>query len=436
MIAIGLDIGTTTVSAVALEEGVVLATRTLPNDAFLLDRLPWERLQDPIRILTLARLAIESLLAQFPQAECIGVTGQMHGIMYLDTAGKPVSPLYTWQDGRGDLLPEEGGESYAQLLSRATGYSMSTGFGLTTHYWLSCNGLVPKDAVTFCTIGDYVAMILAGRTSPLLDASNAASLGLFSLKEKCFDAAALAGIGLDCTILPRLADTPWLGKDSFGRAVSIAIGDNQASYLGAYPGTTDHILVNVGTGSQFSARIDQLSPCPGLEHRPFPLGGYLLVGSSLCGGHAYALLEQFFRQTVEMATGVPSAPCYGAMAKLLDMEVETNDLPVVRTTFQGTRETPSLRGSIQGLSPGNLTPRHFALGFLHGMADELYEMYAHYRAIAGLSAATLLVGSGNGLRHNLHLQRIMAQRFELPLTLSQSEEEAACGAGLFALANR
>lgn len=436
MIVIGLDIGTTTVSAVALREGAVLSTRTLPNDAFLSSRLSWERLQDPVRILTLARLAMEDLLAQFPQAECIGVTGQMHGIVYLDVAGKPVSPLYTWQDGRGDLMPEGSGESYAQRLSLATGYSMSTGYGLTTHFYLSSNNLVPKDAVTFCTIGDYVAMTLAGRTSPLLDASNAASLGLFSLEAKRFDTAAMAKIGLDSAMLPHLADSPWLGSGPLGRSVSVAIGDNQASYLGAYPETTDHILVNVGTGSQFSARIDHLSPCHGLEHRPFPLGGYLLVGSSLCGGRAYALLEQFFRQTVEMATGLSSAPCYGAMAKLLDMESDADDIPTVRTTFQGTREAPTLRGSIQGLSTDNLTPRHLALGFLHGMADELHEMYAHYQEVAGPNFAATFVGSGNGLRHNPHLQRIMAQRFGLPLTLSQNEEEAAYGVGLFILANR
>ena len=33
----------------------------------------------------------------------IGITGQMHGIVYTDCNGMAISPLYTWQDGRGNL---------------------------------------------------------------------------------------------------------------------------------------------------------------------------------------------------------------------------------------------------------------------------------------------------------------------------------------------
>lgn len=433
MIAIGLDIGTTTVSAVAIrEDGRVLAARTLKNDAAMPGAAVWERIQDPKRILALAHGAVTELLELYPDAASLGVTGQMHGIVYLDAGGNPVSPLYTWQDGRGDLT-EAGGRTYVQHLSQLTGYPMSTGFGLATHYYQVRNGLVPKEAVTFCTIADYAAMVLAGNLTPLLDASNAASLGLFSLEERRFDCTALKKAGLDAAMLPALTDEPRLGTGPLGLPVSVAIGDNQASYLGAAPGSTSHILVNVGTGSQFSARISRLTSCPGLEHRPFPLGGYLLVGSSLCGGCSYALLEQFFRQTAEMVTGTHIVSCYDAMEKLLDAGAETDDLPIVHTVFQGTRENPSLRGSIQGLSVDNLMPRSLTLGFLHGMTDELYGMYARYRDAAGQTGASTLIGSGNGLRRNPHLRRIIARRFGLPLGLSKNEEEAACGAALFAL---
>ena len=48
MVTLGLDIGTTTISAVAVEEGRVLAAETLPNDAALPCEA-WERKQDPRR---------------------------------------------------------------------------------------------------------------------------------------------------------------------------------------------------------------------------------------------------------------------------------------------------------------------------------------------------------------------------------------------------
>lgn len=72
-----------------------------------------------------------------------------------------------------------------------------------------------------------------------------------------------------------------------------------------------------------------------------------------------------------------------------------------------------------------------ALGILHGMIDELYSQY-RICLNAGLSPGAVLIGSGNGLRCNQHLQRIAADTFGLPLTLSENAEEAAAGAALFA----
>ena len=60
------------------------------------------------------------------------------------------------------------------------------------------------------------------------------------------------------------------------------------------------MLVNVGTGSQFSVFSERCMQAEGLETRPMPGGGWLLVGASLCGGRAYALLAEFFAQTARM----------------------------------------------------------------------------------------------------------------------------------------
>jgi sedoheptulokinase len=94
MKTLGLDIGTTSISAVVFEaETGVLAARTIKNDTFLESR-PWERIQDPLKIQKAAVSLVEELAAAFPDVSAIGVTGQMHGILYLNSQGKPVSPLY------------------------------------------------------------------------------------------------------------------------------------------------------------------------------------------------------------------------------------------------------------------------------------------------------------------------------------------------------
>jgi len=429
MKTLGLDIGTTSISAVVYsrQEGV-LSARTVRNDTFLPGR-SWERLQDPRKIRAIAMKAAGDLLKEHPDVQAIGVTGQMHGILYLDATGEPVSPLYTWQDGRGDL-PHTTEESWVQYLSRITGYPLATGYGLVTHAYNLHSGLVPDTAAKICTIQDYLAMFLSGRVIPVTDATDAASLGLYDLPNGRFDPEALKAAGICAGLLPEISDDLCLGTGPLGIPVFKAIGDNQSSFLGATGGRTDVLLVNMGTGGQISVYSPGYLQTDTLETRPFPDGGWLLVGSSLCGGRSYALLETFFRETAKLVTGMEIS-AYEAMNLALDSAEGVTDFPRVTTLFQGTRKDPSLRGSITGLSPENFTPVHLILGFLEGMARELQEMYQGYLDKGGPVPAAM-IASGNGLRKNRHLRRVFEETFGCSLTLSENQEEAACGAAIYA----
>lgn len=429
MKTLGLDIGTTTISAVVYHSTAgVIASRTVKNGLFLPGQ-PWEKLQDPKAIYERALESVKLLLQEHPDITAIGMTGQMHGIVYLNCSGDPVSPLYIWQDGRGDL-PYNESESWAKHLSSLTGYALATGYGMVTHYYNLNHGLVPADAAVFCTIHDYVAMKLAGLTSPRTDPTDAASLGLYDAQKGCFDSAALEKAQIDPALIPQLMENPCLGTGILHVPIYVGIGDNQASFLGSTGGRTDALLVNVGTGSQISVYSPTYLQTDTLETRPFPDGGWLLVGASLCGGRSYALLENFFRATVKMVTG-QDVSAYEGMARLLDANPQIEDIPGVCTTFQGTRTDPSLRGSITGLDIHNFTPLHFLHGVMHGMADELYQMYRGY-LVKSQTAAAAMIGSGNGLRKNPHLCRIFEHTFGCSLELSQNKEEAACGAAIYA----
>ena len=430
MKVLGIDIGTTTISAVVLEGEKLLSSLTLPNSSFINTVNPWEKVQSPEYIIKVCYEALDRLMSEHDDIGKIGITGQMHGILYINAEGRAVSPLYTWQDGRGDLPCGENG-SYAQQLSGLTGYAVATGYGMLTHYYNTKNCLVPSEALMFCTIPDYLAMQLCGLAKPLMDASMAASLGLFSVEKLCFDLEAVTDAGLSTDMLPPLADKPCIGtyRDI---PVCTAIGDNQASFIGACSGTLESMLVNVGTGSQFSAYSGDYMGCEGLETRPFPGGGYLLVGASLCGGRAYALLEKFIRDTASAVCGEVPDSGYEAMEQLLSMG-KPDDLPLIVPLFQGTRQQPDLRGSISGLSTANFTPRHFVWAMLYGMVKELHDMYLSYLSAGG--QAGTLVGSGNGLRKNAHMQSCFSELFAQSLTMSACNEEAAVGAARFTLMN-
>ena len=429
MKTLGLDIGTTSISAVVYSpEAKVLCACTVKNDSFLPGK-PWERLQSPEIIYAAAMDLVKNLLKAHPDVQAIGVTGQMHGILYVDTAGNAVSPLFIWQDGRGDL-PHPSGGTWTEVLSRATGYPLATGYGLVTHAYNLQHGLVPQQAVKLCTIQDYLAMKLAGRNQPVTDLTDAASLGMFDLPNRCFDVTALSKAGIDPAMLPEVVTDPLLGRGSLGIPVFSAIGDNQASFLGATGGRTDVLLVNMGTGGQVSVYSPDFLKTETLETRPFPDGGWLLVGASLCGGRSYALLENFFRETVKMVTGT-EVSAYVAMEQALDSTQHITGLPKVSTLFQGTRSDPTKKGSITELTPDNFTPVHLMLGLMQGMADELFLLYQGYLNKGG-QPPSAMIGSGNGLRKNRHLRRIFEDTFSCPLILSENQEEAACGAAIYA----
>lgn len=441
MSGIGLDIGTTTICGVAMNEnGEVLCSVTLPNDAAVPGKYEWEKLQDADRILNLCHQVLDRLKDSLNDHEedeetagprTLGISGQMHGILYVDREGCAVSPLYSWQDGRGNQ-PFGGKETYCGHLSGLTGYEMASGYGLTTHYYNLVNALVPANAAAICTIGDYIAMKLSGKKRPVLHKSMAASLGLYDLKNGTFDTKALAAAGIDPAMLPEISGTErYLSED--GKeipAVAMALGDNQASFYGSVSGESK-VLVNIGTGSQVSVYTECYDESVDVEYRPYIGGSYLMVGAPLCGGASYALLRDFFCRTVQAFTGQTPADPYAVMNRLAEQAWAKEERLQVDTRFRGTRKEPDLRGEIKNVSFDNFTPEDLSIGILRGMSAELYEIY---RKIPGKYRKTdAITGSGNGIRRNPVLQWIIEEMFGVPVRIPRYEEEASRGAALYAM---
>ncbi|MFD2334361.1 sedoheptulokinase [Cohnella sp. GCM10020058] len=457
--AIGLDIGTTSLCATAVDtrDGGAVRTLVRMNAAALPAAAPDERLQEPDRIADELLAMLEEWRDLLPETAAIGISAQMHGILYVDEHGRAVSPLYTWQDGRGER-PVPSGESaaveagaagagrapsgaptYRQQLEALSGYPVPSGYGLLTHHVLRRTCEVPADAAKLCTVGDYAAMRLTGRPAPLIDATQAAGLGLFDLRSRSFDTDAAACAGIDAAMLPELAREAGalVGKTPEGIPVAVAIGDNQASYLGTVPALAGSLLLNVGTGAQLSLYAPEpVLPAAGLELRPFPDGGWLLAGASLGGGKSYALLASFYREIAESLGGgegsVPSERLYEAMNRwALSALDEGRPLPRVDAAFFGTRADPERTAEIAALTPATLTPQALTAGLLTGVADEL-AAFAALLPAALLAGVRQRVGAGNGLRRNPALRRLLEQRIGAPLELAGEREEAAFGAAVHA----
>lgn len=431
MKALGFDIGTTTISAVVvdMDSGKTEEAYTVSNDSFLLAEHEWEKLQDAGKILEESHRLLNDMLEAHTDIGVIGLTGQMHGIVYLDQDGMHVGPLYTWQDGRGAQTCFDG-SSLCELIEKRHSLRVYTGYGLVTHLYHVWTGQVPKEAVKICTIMDYMGMSLTGRAEPVLHGSVAASLGFYDVETGRFMKEILEGEGVDTAILPEVTEQFQTIGTYKGIPVSVAIGDNQASFLGAVRDAQKSVLVNMGTGGQISVLSGRCFTDKRIEARPFAPGRFLLVGASLCGGRAYALLESFFRSYAE-CIGVEGINHYEMMERLMERG-EPSECLKVSTCFSGTRNKPGKRGSIRNIGVSNFTPEALVFGVLDGMADELYGMYRRIARGIG-EPKSIIVASGNGMRRNSRLRDIMGRKFGMYLRLAENEEEAACGAALAGL---
>ena len=409
MKVIGIDIGTTGICGVCAdsESGEIIKSVSLPNESFIKTENDFERIQDTSVIMNTVCSILESLGAS--DASAIGFSGQMHGIVYTDTNGDAVSPLYTWQDARANAEYKDG-KSYAQTLGCFAGY------GLATDFYNDANGLVPENAVYLCTIADYAVMQLCGNKKPVCHITNAASLGCFDVKNNFFT--------VDNPRLPEVtADFRCCGYYK-GIPVCVALGDNQASFIGSVS-DSGNALLNVGTGAQISWLSETPVTAESVETRPFDGNRYLAAGCSLCGGRAYAMFEKFCRE-IANAAGAEIDSYYPILNKMLENKISSEITGDCR--FCGTRNNPDLRGSYSGISENNFTPADFAFATLDGMAQELYDMYS-----ASDKKTNGIVCSGNGMRKNEVLRRIVAEKFGADIKVPLYEEEAACGAAFSAL---
>jgi len=431
---VSLDIGTTKICAIAVDAGTGEVLEVLSEaNAFMPSGNSHERIQDADRILEISKGLCGELIRKYSPVSCIGITGQMHGILYTSRSGKAISPLYTWQDQSGDL-PYRDQLSFAEYLSENSPYRMASGFGLTTCFYHKRTGQISPGSYKICNIQDYVAMRMTGKTQPVTHVSNAAGLGLFDLTRGDFDRDIIMRFGINTDLLPEVTSrSVVVGETIEGIPVCVAIGDNQASFLGSAGVDRDTMLVNIGTGSQVSVISDdyEVSSDQCLEVRPYLDGMNLVTGAPLCGGRAYALLENFFREVARMV-GVEIESAYPYMDDLLSRTSPTGDPLIVSTRFSGTRADPRERGRIENIGLDNFTPEAMMRGFMDGMAQELYDL-ARPVLSGGSFRLRNLVAAGNGVRKNPAMKSILSGKFGLPVKTPLHKEEAAFGAALFAM---
>jgi len=457
-IILGVDLGTTKITALALEtgRGDVLACATGPNQAettFPVDKARGYSEWNARQIVDIACACLRQVAGQLAGKEKdllgIGITGQQHGVVMVDNRLTPLTPLINWQDRRGEEIIPGARQTYVERAvqwvapeaPRRAGCKLPAGYMGVTLFWMRETEVLPVNG-TACFVMDYFGAWLTGK-QPITDASCAASSGLLNVALGDWDQDSLDALDLPRSLFPevRLSGERLGGLTPEAAAVTGlpaglpvfgGIGDNQASFLGSVGNPSDSILVNVGTGGQVAVFSHRFIWDTFLETRPFPRGGFLLVSAGLAGGASYAVLERFFREVGVQLFGIKAEePLFQWMNQLASSIPPGADGLHCKPLFSGTRANPELRAFLQGASVSNFTPAHLTRALLEGMAQTFREGYDIMFKNTGCRPSRL-VGAGNGLRENQVLSRIVKEAFGMPLEFPRHREEAAVGAALLA----
>jgi sugar (pentulose or hexulose) kinase len=323
-------------------------------------------------------------------------------------------------------------------IAPATGY-----LGVTLFCLKESSGL-PRSARYALMCHDWLAARLAA-CELATDPTDAASSGLYDVRERRWARPVCEALGIDSRLLPTVREAggplgrihPDFAKATglpAGTTVHVPLGDNQASVLASMRDPASEVLLNVGTGAQTSAVTGLLFTAPDIEPRPFPGGKVLACGAGLCGGAAFRYLAEHYVRVIRGLTGA-EATVPQVLTKLVEL---AGGVPAgshglrMDPFFQGKRSDPSVRGSMSGMGTANNSPGAWARALMEGMARSLA---GHYQTMlgAGLEPRRRLVASGNALRLNPVLRQAASDAFGMPLAMPAWDEEAACGAALAAM---
>ncbi len=309
---LGIDIGTSGTKTVAIDDrGKVLASSTAEHDAFH-PRPLWSE-QDPEdwwqATVRSVRKVVRQTQARRGDVKAIGLSGQMHGSVFLDKRGRVLRRAILWNDQRtADECDEierlAGGRR--RLIKMVANPAM-TGFTAPKILWLRNHE--PKRCDKTATVRLPKAEIRRRLTGELAtDVSDASGTLLLDVANRRWSRALLSKLELDANLLPRLYESEevtgqltresakQLGLTTDCRVVAGA-GDCAAGAVGNGIVRRGTVSTSLGTSGVMFAHSDDMKLDPAGRLHTFchaVRGHWHMMGVNLTAGGAL----QWFRNAL------------------------------------------------------------------------------------------------------------------------------------------
>jgi len=442
-ILMGMDISTTGAKAILINEnGKVLQTST--HTYPLSTPKPLWSEQDPEDWWQAAQASIRQVIEQAAinpeDLKGIGLTGQMHGLVLLDSQNQVLRPAILWNDQRTggaceDMVSKIGLDKLIQI----TGNPALTGFTAPKILWVRkkepeiyhqiAHILLPKDYIRFKLSGDYA-----------IDCADASGTSLFDISERNWSDEILAILEVNPTWLPSVYEGSAItgrisaeGAKSTGLKAGTPIvgggGDQAAQAVGVGAVTSGIVALTLGTsGVVFAPTGEPLIDPQGRLHamcHSLPPGkeqGWHLMGVMLSAGGSLRWFRDNFAPEIDYTKLIEPADAIPPGSEgLLFMPYLTGE----RTPYPD----PFARGGFVGLTVRHEFA-HITRSVLEGVAFGLRDSMELVQE-AGLGEIKQVRISGGGAKSPIWRQ-ILSDVMDAELVTVNTTEGACFGAALLA----
>ncbi|CAN5550685.1 xylulokinase [soil metagenome] len=450
---LGIDIGTSgTKTLICNDRGKVLAT-AMTEHAISSPKPGWSE-QNPQDwwAATCRATKVVVKLAKIKPADvrAIGLSGQMHGSVFLGGAGrdgeKPLRPALLWNDQRtadecAEIESRAGGRE--RLIEMVANPAL-TGFTAPKILWVRKHEprifdrtkhiLLPKDYIRLCMTGEYATEV-----------SDASGTLLLNVAQRTWSTELLGLLQIDPALLPRLHESQEItgtlnaaGADALGLVEGTPVvggaGDQAAGAVGNGIVAAGIISATLGTSGVVFAHADQPTRDPkGRVHtmcHAVP-GKWCVFGCMLSAGGSFQWLRNTLGENeiaLAKRKGVDPYQLLIDAAKRAPLGSEGLFFLPYLTGERCPHPDPSARGGWIGITARttrDMLIRSLLEGVTFGMRDALEIMKSMN------CSATEVRASGGGARSEFWRQ-LQADIYNTPIVLTNATEGPAYGVALLA----
>jgi xylulokinase len=317
---LGIDIGTSGTKTIAINAAGTVLGQAVANYPSYQPKPLWsEQNPDDWWQATIATVREVMQKAKLKPADvkAIGLSGQMHGAVFLDRDSKVIRPAILWNDQRtaGECVEIEATVGGRENLVSMVANPALTGFTAPKILWLrkhepknfekTAKILLPKDDIRRRLTGEFATDVSDASGTLLLDVScrqwskellSALDLDI-TLLPTCYESPEVTG-----TLLPSVAETLGLTKECL---VVGGAGDCPANAIGNGVVQTGTLSTSIGTSSVLLMHSEVFAKDPaGRLHticHSIP-GKWLMMGVNLSGGGSLQWFRNELCKTDHAAT--------------------------------------------------------------------------------------------------------------------------------------